>query len=962
MRTTDQIIETTKQLIAIPSSADNPAALQAAIDLIEAQVAKNPELTIEHFNRGDKPSFLAYYGPTRPKKFDILLNAHVDVVPGTPKLFKPTIRNGKLYGRGALDMKGTAAVLTSVFCELADKVPYALGLQIVTDEEIGGHGGAQYQIEQGVRANFVIMGEYANNRHAIYNAARGICWAEIRIKGKSAHGGHLWHGTNAVVKAGDFAGAVLKHYPTPDKETWTTTASVANLYTPNDAYNKVPDSAILKIDFRFTQEDPVFQSRDNLEAFIKSLDPEAELINLATFEPAINVEELNPYVQGLSAAMLQVTGHKPQFLGRPAASDGRHFAAVGNDIIEFGLYGSGSHSDDECVELASFDEYRSILLAYLQNPLPAGPATPQIEPAVNLQSLQTSLLEQLIAMPTVTSDTAANEAALRFIEQFLAKRGLHITRYEQNGVSSLLATTTPENLTPTVLLNAHVDVVPANPEDFRLTLKNGNFRGRGVADMKFAIASYLAVVDALGDNLEAYDFGILITTDEEVGGVNGVGGVLNQINLRPSVVIVPDGGENWQIEAFAKGVQAIELKASGQRGHASRPWEGISAIGKLLGALQAIEKLIPSSKNRKNTTLSIGAIEGGGVSNQISTEASALLDIRFGSLDDYNQLYPKIQAICQTHDISCRLVASAAPCINDVNSPYTKKFQTLIGNVTGLKPVASYSYGATDGRYFSALGIPTIVVSPISGGRHTDAEWLSKSSFEQFGTILETYIKQVAIKPSAALTSIAKTTHVWYATYGTGLSREHFKHVILGGRTADGTEVYPGCRDKTLPPQNRFMALPHTLYFAGESKTWTGGMAIINPEYNAEAHTISRAHLITVEQFEDIIAQQNDLKTSTPLPFKEAIEKGRALVGKDTGYYNLLLYCGEKDGYPIFTLTAARPQTPHVPPSPQYARILYKGLSQDKKINMQTAVDYMLAQTGIAKHYAEKDLLELFQK
>ncbi|HEV7453957.1 MAG TPA: M20 family metallopeptidase [Candidatus Saccharimonadales bacterium] len=367
---TQQIIETTKHLITIPSTADNPAALLEAANVLAGIVKQCPNVTIERFEWNGKPSFLAYRGPVRPEKFDILLNGHVDVVPGAPALFKPTVKNGKLYGRGALDMKGTATVLTSVFCELVNDVHYSLGLQIVADEEIGGYNGVNMQIKAGVRANFVIMGEYANDRHTIYNAARGLCWAEIRFKGKSAHGGHLWNGSNAVVKAGDFARAVLKRYPTPDKETWTTTASVASLSTPNDTYNKVPDAAILKIDFRFTQEDPVFQTRESLEAFIASIDPDAKLVDLATFEPAVNVAELNPYVQGLSAAMRQVTGSKATFLGRPASSDGRFFALVQNDIIEFGLYGLNPHSDNEYVELSSFEEYRSVLTSFLRRPLP----------------------------------------------------------------------------------------------------------------------------------------------------------------------------------------------------------------------------------------------------------------------------------------------------------------------------------------------------------------------------------------------------------------------------------------------------------------------------------------------------------------------------------------------------------------------------------------------------------------
>ena len=446
-----KLIEQTKQLIAIPSTADNPQALKEAVDFVANIVSTHPGITVERFERNGRHSFVAYHGTTRPEKFDILLNAHVDVVPANPEQFKPYEEDGKLYGRGALDMKGTALTLTDVFCELAGKVPYELGLEIVSDEEVGGYDGVRMHIADGVRADFVVMGEYANERNTIYNAARGLCWAEIAFSGKAAHGAHLWHGNNAVLKASAFADAILKRYPTPDEETLTTTANVSSITTTNETFNKVPDSAILKIDFRFTQEDPVFHTRESLEAFFKSIDPDAKIVNLATFEPAVHVEELNPYVQGLSTALSQVTKQKTRFLGRPGASDGRHFSQIKNDVIEFGLYGHGPHSDNECVELASFNEYRDVMLAFLKNPLPNNAEQqPSTKEPVHMQ-----VLRKLVDTPTITGHTAPTKQALTYISHFLETRGLHVQHFERNGLHSLVATVKKGQRTPTVMLCGH---------------------------------------------------------------------------------------------------------------------------------------------------------------------------------------------------------------------------------------------------------------------------------------------------------------------------------------------------------------------------------------------------------------------------------------------------------------------------------------------------------------------------
>src|SRR5580700_11157243 len=168
MTTTQEIIQRTKQLVAIPSTQDNPTALQEAVKFVTRLVALQPDVTIEGFERNGKPSFLAYRGHKRPETFDILLNAHVDVVPSAPSKFKAIEKDGRLYGRGVLDMKGTAMVLTDLFCEMVNKVPYALGLEIVSDEEIGGHNGTALHIEEGLRSKFVVMGEYANHPNTIY--------------------------------------------------------------------------------------------------------------------------------------------------------------------------------------------------------------------------------------------------------------------------------------------------------------------------------------------------------------------------------------------------------------------------------------------------------------------------------------------------------------------------------------------------------------------------------------------------------------------------------------------------------------------------------------------------------------------------------------------------------------------------------------------------------------------------
>lgn len=366
--TTQEIINQTMQLVAIPSTLDNPNALRQSVDFVADFVAAHANVTIERFEQNGITSFLAYKGAVRPDKFDILLNGHVDVVPAAPEQFVPYIEDGKLYGRGVLDMKGTAMVLANVFCELVNQVPYSLGLEIVSDEENNGSNGVQYHIAQGVRADFAVMGEYSNHRDAIYNAAKGHYWVEVGFKGKSAHGGYPWRGDNAIVKASDFANAIIAKYPIPTEEIWTTTATISSISTLNDTYNKVPDYAVVKVDFRFIPEDEVFLSEETLRAFVADAHPDAEVLSIASYGCSVFVGEDNTYVKGLSRAMANTTDIQPRFMARSAASDARHFAEYGVSCVEFGLYGHNSHSEDEYVEIDSFEEYAATMRAFLKNP------------------------------------------------------------------------------------------------------------------------------------------------------------------------------------------------------------------------------------------------------------------------------------------------------------------------------------------------------------------------------------------------------------------------------------------------------------------------------------------------------------------------------------------------------------------------------------------------------------------
>ncbi|MFA6006025.1 MAG: M20/M25/M40 family metallo-hydrolase [Patescibacteria group bacterium] len=351
----DTIVKLAKDLIAIPSTKENPQALK---DVLERALQEVSEYTIERFEKNGVPSALVYSGTTRPKRFKIILNAHLDVVPGREEQYKPFEKDGKLYGRGTDDMKAAAAVEILVFKELAKRVTYPLGLQLVTDEEVGGFNAAKHQAEQGVLCDFMIAGEPTS--FGVNNKAKGIVWAKVTATGKTAHGAYPWNGESAVWKLTQFLNNLQQTYPVPKHEVWQTTVNVARVTTENQTMNKVPDKAEAGLDVRYIPEDS-----ETIIASLNKLLVLGTALDIQLKEPSQFTDEKNNFVVKLREATQQVTGTLSEVIVKHGGSDVRHYNAAGCDGVTFGPIGAGLHTDEEWVDIQSLNTYLEILKKFL---------------------------------------------------------------------------------------------------------------------------------------------------------------------------------------------------------------------------------------------------------------------------------------------------------------------------------------------------------------------------------------------------------------------------------------------------------------------------------------------------------------------------------------------------------------------------------------------------------------------
>jgi succinyl-diaminopimelate desuccinylase len=364
-------------------------------------------------------------------------------------------------------------------------------------------------------------------------------------------------------------------------------------------------------------------------------------------------------------------------------------------------------------------------------------------------------LAALVAMPTITDDSTANDMCLDYIEHYLAERGMYTERFQFDGHGALTASTRPDNAkSPSVLLTSHVDVMSGDETLFTLREEDGKLKGRGVYDMKFATAGYMQLVDDLKDRLTDYDFTIMITTDEEYGSRDNINGTarLIEAGYRATVCLMPDSAApGWEVEKLAKGFWRFDLIAKGVTAHGSRPWEGESASFKLIQALGELKEYF-SGHGPLTNTLNIGVVHGGVTYNQIPSLMTAGVEIRVMSHQDYIDILERIHELCKRHDVAYKERIYGPPVATDLDNSLVQSYMDSVEAVTGKRPEGCVSFAASDAIYINNVNIPCIISCPEGGKHHSEDEWVDRESFLQFVPILRNFLDKTALgnQPAAA--------------------------------------------------------------------------------------------------------------------------------------------------------------------------------------------------------------------
>ncbi|MFH1643566.1 MAG: M20/M25/M40 family metallo-hydrolase [bacterium] len=352
------------------------------------------------------------------------------------------------------------------------------------------------------------------------------------------------------------------------------------------------------------------------------------------------------------------------------------------------------------------------------------------------------LISDLISFKTVYPDKDEFTKCIKYIKNYFKGANSCIKEFEFNDSKSIIISNT-DSKNFDVIFNGHIDVVPATENLFILKKEDDILYGRGVSDMKGQVAVMMQVMKKISKKQMNKKIALILTSDEERGGFDGVNKLLNEYGYSCEIAIVPDGGFDYSLVIEEKGVLQIKITTTGKSCHSSEPWNGDNAIEKLLTVFNVIQTNFSNPKNQLEwkTSFNIAKIEGGDSLNKVPGKASMYLDIRHIYDDKKDDLLSFIQKIDENLEVE--ILAIGHHFKNDENNLYVKKYVNVCEVLLDKKIKKIKFHGASDGRFFTEKNIPCIIMNPEGGNIHCDDEFVNLSSLSRLSDIYERYIEEL---------------------------------------------------------------------------------------------------------------------------------------------------------------------------------------------------------------------------
>lgn len=354
-----------------------------------------------------------------------------------------------------------------------------------------------------------------------------------------------------------------------------------------------------------------------------------------------------------------------------------------------------------------------------------------------------ALTRDLMLVPGTASNPEELRRCFSVVRNHLeAFDNVAITEFEHNDCPSMLAMPAGCDYAA-VLMCAHLDVVShSDPAAYRSEVRDGRIHGPGAGDMKGALAILLELFRAVHEERPDAPLGLVVTSDEEVGGASGMGYLFGEAGLRCDAALVPDGGSLDEITVEEKGILHLEVTSAGRDGHAARPWKADNAIEKLMAGLVEIRRFIDGLGEAGTTWQPTCATTLFSVRNQtinrIPAHARAVLDVRFPAPHTVSSILSGVKRTLGDQG-ETRVLTAADP----TRLSPDPLFLEVTERVLGRKPKLIRDDGGSDSRYIAAHGIPVMMSRPLVGNLHAKDEWID---IESMLTLYRIYSEYLALR------------------------------------------------------------------------------------------------------------------------------------------------------------------------------------------------------------------------